>query len=211
MRALRILVLGASGRTGRLVVEQALGHGHEVVALVRDAARLVVSDPRLTVIVGEVTVAADVAKAVDGCDAVISALGAGPVRPVHVYSDGVANAIRAMSARGIRRLVVVTAQSVGARPEEMSLKARAMHALPSSRQVYEDMERMEGDVMLSDLDWTIVRPAALTDGEQTGHYRVVEGAVVPEGKRISRADLAALLVKCAESDRYVRGTVSVAY
>lgn len=210
-RTLRILVLGATGRTGRLVVEQALGHGHEVVALVRDASRLAISDPHLTVMVGEVLSAADVASAVEGCDAVISALGAGSVRPVHVYSDGVANAIRAMSARGIRRLVVVTAQSVGARPEEMSLKARAMHALPSSRQVYEDMERMEGDVMLSDLDWTIVRPAALTDGEQTGHYRVVEGGVVPQGKRISRADLAALLLKCAESDRYLRRAVSVAY
>ena len=72
----RILVLGASGRTGRLVVEQALGHGHVVVAFVRDLARLPIAHERLTVIQGDVTVAADVARAVEGCDAVVSVLGA---------------------------------------------------------------------------------------------------------------------------------------
>jgi len=207
----RILVLGASGRTGRLVVEQALGHGHQVVALVRDRARLQLANDRLTVIEGDATLSADVARAVEGCDAVISVLGSGGVRPVHVYSDGVANAIHAMAARGIDRLVVVSSQSVGARTEELSLRARAMRALPGMREVYQDMERMEGDVMLSDLEWTIVRPAALTDGEQTGHYRVVEGAVVPGGAKISRSDLAALLLKCAESERYTRRAVAVAY
>jgi putative NADH-flavin reductase len=73
------------------------------------------------------------------------------------------------------------------------------------------MERMEGDVMLSDLDWTIVRAAALRDGPLTGIYRVVEGNAVPKGTHISRADLAALLLKCATGGFYVRRAVAVAY
>lgn len=208
---MRILVLGASGRTGRLVVEQALGHGHEVVALVRRANALALANARLRVVVGDVTDPAVVAAAVDGCDAVISALGSAGERPVHVYSDGIANTIRAMTARGVRRLVVVSSQGIGASPEELSLKARAMRALPNMRAVYDDMERTEGDVMLSDLGWTIVRPAALTDGPFTGHYRVVEGHVVPKGTRISRPDLAALLLKCAEGELYIQRAVAVAY
>lgn len=208
---MRILVLGASGRTGRHVVEQALGHGHEVVALVRDPAALPFAGPSLTVAVGDVTDPAAVQAALTGCDAVISALGSGGQRPVHVYSDGVANTIRAMTARGIRRLVVVSSSGIGVSPGELSVAGRAMRRLPKMRPVYEDMERMEGDVMLSDLDWTIVRPAALTEGAMTGIYRVVEGATVPKGARISRADLAALLLKCAEGKRYVRRAVAVAY
>ena len=208
---MRILVLGATGGTGSHVVEQALGYGHEVVALVRDSGRLPRVHERLAVIAGDVTDFAAVQTAVDGCDAVISTLGSRGERPVSVYSDGIANTIRAMTARGIRRLVVVSASGSGAGRAELSIAARAMRTLPGMRGVYEDMERMEGDVMLSDLDWTIVRPAALTDGPLTGIYRVVEGSTVPKGARISRADLSALLLKCAQGDLYVRRAVAVAY
>jgi len=65
--------------------------------------------------------------------------------------------------------------------------------------------------MLSDLDWTIVRAAALSNREQTGHYRVVEGPVVPGGLRLSRADLAALLLKITEMGLYRRRVVAAAY
>ena len=208
---MRILVLGASGRTGRHVTEQALGHGHDVVALVRDPVGFRLWNEHLTVLEGDVTDPVAVQAAVEGCDAVISALGSRGERPVSVYSDGIANTIRAMTARGIRRLVVVSASGVGADDAGLSLAARAMRKLPGMRDVYEDMERMEGDVMLSDLDWTIVRPAGLTDGPLTGIYRVVEGNTVPTGSKISRADVAALLLKCAQGGLYAHRAVAVAY
>ena len=208
---MKILVLGASGGTGRHVVEQALGHGHDVVALVRDPSRFRLWNEHLKVVTGDVTDPVAVQTAVQGCDAVISALGSRGERPVSVYSDGVANTIRAMTARGIRRLVVVSSSGVGANASQLSFAARAMRSLPGLRPVYEDMERMEGDVMLSDLDWTIVRPAALTDGPLTGVYRVVEGNMVPKGSKISRADVAALLLKCAQGGLYVHRAVAAAY
>ena len=208
---MKILVLGASGATGRQVVEQALGHGHDVVAFVRDPSRFRLWNEHLKVVTGDVTDPVAVQTAVQGCGAVISALGSRGERPVSVYSDGVANTIRAMTARGMRRLVVVSSSGVGANASQLSFAARAMRSLPGLRPVYEDMERMEGDVMLSDLDWTIVRPAALTDGPLTGIYRVVEGNMVPKGSKISRADVAALLLKCAQGGLYVHRAVAAAY
>ena len=209
---MRILVLGASGGTGRQVIEQALGHGHDVVAFVRDPARVDLGARPLSVVAGDVTDAAAVQAAVEGCDAVISTLGSRGERPVHVYSDGIANAIRAMTARGVSRLVVMSAAGAGARgAPDVPIGQRAFMMLPSMRAIYDDLERMEGDVMLSDLEWTIVRPAGLTDGPFTGIYRVVEGPVVPKGSRVSRADVAALLLKCAEGDLFAHKAVAVAY
>jgi putative NADH-flavin reductase len=209
---MRILVLGATGGTGREVVEQALGHGHQVVAFVRDPASLDSGDPNLTFAIGDVTDPAAVQAAVGGCDAVVSALGPRGEHPVHVYSDGIANTIRAMTARGVSRLVVVSAAGVGSGDGRgLPLRTRAMKVLPAMRETHDDMERMEGDIMLSDLRWTIVRPVSLVDGPLTGVYRAVPGTAVPKGARISRADLAALLLKCAEGDLYVRTAVAVAY
>lgn len=207
---MRLLVLGASGGTGREVVAQALGHGHDVTALMREPGRLDISDPQLRVIAGDVTDPARVAAAVDGQDAVASALGSRSERPVHVYSDGIANTIRAMTARGVRRLVVVSAAYVGG-GVGLPLPLRLLGRAPGVAGVREDMELMEDDVQLSDLDWTIVRAAALTNGPFTGVYRVVENGAVPGGRRISRPDLAALLLKCAEGSHYLRRTVAVAY
>ena len=207
---MRLLVLGASGATGREIVRQALGHGHEVTALVRDPSRFAAADPHLRVVVGDATDASAIATAVEGQDAVASALGAHGERPVHVYSDGIANTIHAMTARGIRRLVVVSAAYAGGSaglPLALRLQGRA----PGASAMREDMERMEGDVQLSDLDWTIVRAAALSNGPLTGVYRTVENAAVPGGRRISRADLAALVLKCAEGSHFLRRTVAVAY
>ena len=207
----RILVLGAGGRTGRLVVEQALGHGHLVTAFVRDPARLGIVSDRLRVVTGDVTQAAEVQAALSDQDAVISTVGSSGGKEVHVYSDGVANAIRAMVARGTHRLVVLSAVGVGTDGAGLPIAQRALRMLPGMRAICEDMERMEGDVMLSDLDWTIVRASALTDGPFTGEYRVVEGPVVPKGSQISRADVAALLLKCAEGELFLRRAVAIAY
>ena len=209
---MRILVLGASGGTGREVVTQALGHGHDVTAFVRDPSRFAQAHERLRIVVGDATDAAALGPAVEGQDAVVVALGSHAERPVHVYSDAVANVVRSMTARGVDRLVALSAAGAGARTDPaLPFSLRAQLVLPAMREVYDDLERMEGDIMLSDLTWTIVRPAGLTDGPQVGHYRVVEGAAVPKGSRVSRADVAALLLKCAESELYARKAVAVAY
>jgi putative NADH-flavin reductase len=206
----KLLVVGASGRTGRLLVAQALGHGHDVTAFVREAAD-VTPGTRLTVVAGDAADPAALASAVDGQDAVISVLAARRGQPASIYADGTANLVRAMTTRGVDRLVVASAAGVGGHKRELPLLYQALLLLPRLQRDYEAMEAMEGEVMLSDLEWTIVRAAVLSNKQQTGHYRVVEGPVVPKGLRISRADLAALLLKTAETGRYGRRVVAAAY
>lgn len=208
---MRILVVGASGRTGAHVVEQALGHGHEVTAFARDPAGLAVTSKRLRVRGGDVLDPAALASAVEGQDAVVSVLAARKGQPASLYTHGTANLVRAMTVRGVERLVVASAAGLGGHVRELPLAYRALLLLPRLRADYAAMELMEGDVMLSDLQWTIVRSAVLTNRPRTGHYRVVEGPVVPGGLSISRADLAGFLLKVAESTRYVRRIVAVAY
>lgn len=207
---MRLLVVGASGRTGRLLVAQALGHGHDVTAFVRDSTDAAPRE-RLRVMVGDASDPAALAPAIEGQEAVVSVLAARRGEPADIYADGTANLVRLMTARGVDRLVVASAAGVGGHKRELPLPYQALLLLPRLQRDYAAMEAMEGDVMLSDLDWTIVRAAALSNRAQTGHYRVVEGPVVPKGLRISRADLAALLLKVAETGLYRRRVVAAAY
>lgn len=207
---MRLLIVGASGRTGGFLVAQALGHGHHVTAFVREASDVTPGE-RLRVVVGDAADPAALAPAVEGQEAVISVLAARRGDPAGIYADGTANLVRVMTARGAGRLVVASAAGVGGHKRELPLPYQALLLLPRLRRDYEAMEAMEGEVMLCDLEWTIVRAAVLSNRAQTGHYRVVEGPVVPKGLRISRADLAALLLKIAETGRYSRRVVAVAY
>lgn len=208
---MKLAVIGASGRTGRLLVSQALGHGHDVTAFVRETEDFPVAHERLRVLVGDAADPSALARAVEGQDAVVSVLAARRGEPAAIYADGTANLVRVMTARGVRRLVVSSAAGMGGHKRELPLAYQALLLLPRLQRDYEAMEAMEGDVMLSDLDWTIVRAAALSNKPQTGHYRVVDGPVVPKGYRLGRADLAALLLKIAETGLYRRRIVAAAY
>lgn len=208
---MRLAVIGASGRTGRLLVAQALGHGHDVTAFVRAPERLPAAHERLRVLVGDADDPAALAGAVENQDAVISVLGARRGEPAAIYADGMANLVRVMTARGVRRLVIASAAGMGGHKRELPLAYQVLLLLPRLLRDYEAMELMEGEVLLSDLDWTIVRAAALSNRRQTGHYRVVSGPVVPKGLRLGRADFAALLLKIAETGLYARRIVAAAY
>lgn len=211
---MRMTVFGATGGTGRQVVEQALARGHEVVACVRDSGALAdLASDRLEVVVGDVLEPASLDPAVRGSRAVLSAVGSRRGKePTRVYSDGIHNVIAAMDRYAVDRLVCVTAAGVGEpRSSKMPGLLGRLSGSPLLRAVYDDMERMEHEVMLSGVTWTIVRPAGLTDGPLTGEYRVVEGRGVPGGRSISRADLAAFMLKCVDIDVWDDKGVAIAY
>lgn len=207
---MKIVVFGAAGRTGREVVTQALGHGDELTAFLRDPSALSVSHSRLHVVAGDVRDAGAVARALEGQDAAVFVIGSSGERPVTVYSEGVANILAGMEAAGVHRIVAVSSVGVGAPLARLpiSLRLRASTVL---KPVYEDMARMEAMLMASQAYWTIVRPAGLTEGRLTGLYRVVDGPLVPKGSRIARADLAAFILKALGQGSYVRHAVAVAY
>lgn len=185
----RILIAGADGRTGRQVVELARGHGNEVgeLASTRDRSAI--------------------AHAVRGFDAVVSTLlidGAGGERDVQDVS---ADLVRVMVAEGVGRLVVASWAGAGGHRRELGLLRRARSVLAGEDLEVADL--VEGDVMLSELDWTIVRVHGVSDRPRTGHYRVVEGPVVPKGSEVPRGDLAAFLLKTAETGRYPKRIVAI--
>lgn len=206
---MKLLVIGGAGRTGRLVVEAALGHGHEVTAFVHRASADDLGG-RVRTVSGDVLDFDAVSAAVEGQDAVAVTVrrteGAGPF-----HTEAVANVIHAMALHDVRRLSVLSAAGTFARTDRsMSLRFRALIAT-SMRSTYDDLEDMERRVMASALDWTIVRPVGLSDGPATGDYRIsLSGALLPKASRISRGDVAAVILKSLESDAYLRRTVVIA-
>lgn len=210
----RLLVFGGSGRTGRLFVAEALAAGHEVDAFVRDPDRLGESTdvPGLAVLSGDVTHPADVAPAVASArpDVVVSLIAPRHERDELLYSVGTAAIIAAMDGAGIKRLIAVSAEGVRVARGELPLGYQAVMLYPGLGGIYDDIGLMEDEVMASDLDWTLVRPAVLTDGAATGQYRVVEGDTVPGGMRVSRADVSAFLLRIVETGEFRCAKVALA-
>jgi len=208
---MRILVLGAAGRTGRDVVEQALSHGNEVSAFLRSTP-LDLRHPRLEVVHGDVLDFESVRAAMTSRDAVVSALGSGRTGAGKPLSTGMTNVIHAMTLEGVPRLVVESAAGTFARKDKR-LTFRFRTTIASSlKAVYDELEEMEIRIMASDLEWTIVRPVGLTDGPLTGVYRIsLEGDVLPDATAISRADVAALMLKAVSGDTYLRRAVTIGY
>ncbi len=205
-----ILVIGAAGRTGRHIVEQALGHGHTVRAMVH-STELSVSHERLEIVRGDVLDFDAVNSAVEGVDGVAFAAGSGGGRDVRVFSDGIANVLHAMAAHDVSALVAISAAGVFARKDRrMAMGFRTMIATVL-KPVYDDLERMEQRIAASGTSWTIVRPVGLSDTPATGHYRLsLDGSLLRKASRVSRADVAAVALKALETGSFDRMTLVIA-
>lgn len=187
---MKIVVFGATGGTGLQVVSQAVAAGHTVTAVVRRDGAVDASDG-LRVVVADFDEARAMDDAIRGQDAVISALGTQEKGPVSVCTHGVTAIVAAMHRMAVTRLVAVSA--FGARETRgRSLYSVAVWA--SLKEKMLDKEAMEAIVEVSGLDWTIVRPPALTRGAPTGRYRTGVDVPIRIWSRISRADLAAFLL-----------------
>ena len=211
---MRLTVFGANGPTGRLVVQQALSAGHEVVAVTRKPDDFPISAPTLHLAVADVQDPGGVADAVDGSQAVVSTFGVPYSRhKITVYSSGITSITLAMRDLGVSRLVCVSSTTVAGQavPGETLLWRRAVIPLlrnVAGRTLYDDMERMEAIVRASGLDWTIVRPGGLFNtAEPTDDYVVAPSPIA--GRSTSRADLAAALVQESTEPRYVHDVVDV--
>ncbi|MEI7813426.1 MAG: NAD(P)H-binding protein [Coriobacteriia bacterium] len=159
---MKIVVFGAAGRTGRLIVERALGHGHEVTAFVHNTA-LEAVDENLTILKGDVRDADAVRAAVLGHRAVAFALSQGSGAGPDIHEAGIANVIYAMAENMVTRLAAVSAAGAFARKDKNLSRVYRTLISTTLRTAYDDLEAMELRIMASDLDWTIVRPVGLTD------------------------------------------------
>ena len=209
---MRVAIFGASGRTGRPLVEQALAAGHEVRALVRDPSKLQTGGERLVVIRGDVLDAARVEETVAGTEAVLSALGQTKGSTKDVQTRGTENIVAAMERHGVRRLVSLTGAGVGDPRDEPKIVDRAITFLLRRLQpdVLEDGVRHAEVIKASGLEWVIVRGPRLTEGPKKGGYRV--GMVGKNsGTQISRADLAEFMLAQLTTDTHLRQMPVVSY
>lgn len=207
---MKIAVVGANGKTGRLVVAEALERGHAVVAVVRDPARVEAQHARLRVARADATDEIALTEALTGVHAVVSTLGrstqGGPRRPV--FAPAMRAALAAMQATGAGRLSVISAQGVGEEPDDgLALPLRLMRRLLGS--AIDDMREMERLVKASDVRWTIARAGGLTN-QAKGPHTVEPGNALKGHGRTRRADLAETLVLAVTEDRWPRQAVVVA-
>jgi putative NADH-flavin reductase len=206
-----VLIVGATGGTGRQLVAQALERGHEVTALVRNPARLGIEHPRLKVVRGDVLDYASVEAAVRGQEAVVSALGHKRfIGPTRILSEGTRNLLRAMEAHGVPRLVCQTSQGIGDSAGRMGLYF-TFFVIPVVLPFYFwDKTRQERLIAASGVEWVIVRPAMLTNGPARGTVR--HGSRVGSfilTRRISRADVAGFMLNQLADDAYLRAAPGV--
>jgi uncharacterized protein YbjT (DUF2867 family) len=210
---MNIVVFGANGPTGRLLIRHTVGADHTAVAVTRQPETFPVTDPRLNVARADVYHQNELPVIVDGADAVLSVLGVPFTRKrVDTFSVGTANIIAAMRQTAVRRLVVVS--STGAfhypnrRNAELSLKIfEPVISRTIGKTVYDDVRRMEEAVRSSGLDWTIVRPSTLFDLDTPTSY--VAGEVPPVGAFTARIDLAHYLTGLAGDDSTIGKTVII--
>ena len=202
---MRLLVIGATGGTGRELVQQALAQGHQVTAFVRDPARLQIEHANLRVAKGDVLDYATVESAMRGQEAVLSALGHRKFyRPTKIQSEGMRNILRAMHACDVPRLICETALGLGNSVFRMGILG-TFFVLPLVLPFYFwDKARQEDLIMASDLDWTIVRPGILTSGVARRKYRhgpKVGNYFWPVSS--ARADVADFMLKQLRDDTYL--------
>lgn len=220
---MRLVVFGATGPTGRRLLERALAEGHEVRAFARDPSKLPVNRERLSIVEGDAFDAGSVEEAVAGTDAVISVLGGKPSNPLKARrpadpngpaSAGARNVVRAMREHGVRRFVYQSAWGVG----ESKLNRDLFGAVFADALVplllkddYADKEAAEEEVRGSGLDWVIVRPMGLTNGPWTGRYRVGEDLELGRRPFISRADVAQFLLARLSDDAFLSRAPAIGY
>lgn len=209
----RVLIIGATGGTGRQLVTQALERGYVVTALVRDPARLEVKHPQLTVIQGDVLNEGSLEEAIRGQEAVLSALGHKRFfYPTCILSEGTRNILRAMETHGVSRLVCETSLGIGNSAGRMGLYY-TLFIIPVILPFYFwDKTRQERIIARSKVEWVIVRPAVLTNGDKRGRSR--HGLHVGNfflTARISRADVADFMLNQVVSDTYLRTAPGVCW
>ena len=210
---MKLTIFGATGATGTSLTSQALAAGHEVTAVVRDPARLAVpAQPRLRILSADVMDPASIVPAIAGADAVISAVGPRGTGPTTVIQDSVRSIIQAMDKTGTRRFLQVSGSVVTDEGESPYLRylLKPLARRTFLRHVCADMRRAEDQIRDSDLDWTILRPPALTGKPATRTYRTAIDRNLPHGFTISRADLAACLLALLNDPAVIRHHVSIA-
>jgi len=208
---MQVLVLGATGGVGRLVVEGATNRQHEITVLARSPQKLAELATRVRIVQGDALDPTAVANAVAGQDGVISVLGAGNVRHTTLFSETTRMLLAEMERFSVRRLICMTGVGAGETKGHGGFFYDHILFPLFTKGIYEDKDRQEALIRQSRTDWTIVRPAAFRRSQPAGPLRAVTSVAGVTLRRISRLEVATFLVDELEQNRYVREAVFIGH
>jgi len=197
---MHITVFGASGRTGRLTVFQALNQGHRVTGFARKASNVTIQHKNIEIIQGDILEYEKVKEAVAGRDAVICVVGVDLNKPNTILSGGTRNILKAMEETGVKRFICMS--SAGILGNDAGFWFGKIIMPLFLRHVFDDKKRQMEIVRQSKADWVIVRPVGLTDSPKTGTYKISDD--LPTSKTIPRADVADFMIKLCSNKKYDR-------
>jgi uncharacterized protein YbjT (DUF2867 family) len=216
----RIVVVGATAKSSKEIIRQALAAGHEVVAVARNPGEVTASDPKLKVLKGDVYEPASLEAAIHKGDVVISMVGprVAPMQEVpdsfDLYTAGTDNIIAAMKRKGSKRLLVASSLGVESQREVPAEKPKDMSKpatmwLWNSRNLYRNMAQMEQHVRRSGLEYVIFRPPFLVEEPARNDSRVSVNVDSPKGTMMAYADFGALVLSQVSGSEYLDQTVGV--
>ena len=195
---MKITVFGASGKTGILLVYQALEKGHSVVAFARRADSVHITHRNLRIVEGDIQDYEKVKEAVEGQEVILSTLGVNIRKYNTVLSDGTANIIRAMKECGVVRFICMS--SAGVLGNDGGFIFGKIIVPLMLKQVMADKKRQLEIIRSSGLEWVVIRPPFLTDSPKTGKYRISSG--LPEYRSVPRNDVADFMLKLMTDKQY---------
>lgn len=209
----KVLVFGASGKTGNLIVKKLLKDGFRVIAFVRNTSKIdKVVHNNFSIIQGNISNAGLVEQAVKECDIIISALGNMTLLRNTIISEGVSNIIHAMKLHGKSRLIFISSLGVGDSKGQLGLIYNLIYLPTFLRNVFRDKERQETLIHQSGLDWTIIRPANFLPFPLPFRYRI---CVMPARPRIfpvmSRHHTADFIVRECTDNNYIQKNTALSY
>ena len=201
---MKLAIFGGTGKTGQQIIQQALDKGYEVVTSARTPSKVTIQHPRLKVIHGDVLDAGCIIAVVQGVDAVISVLGPRSNKPEFTISRGMDAILKAMKQENVHRIIISAGAGVREPQDKPKLIDRLFALLLNvlSKNMVADMKQVVHKVQASDRDWTVVRVPMLTD--QPAQGTLVVGYVGDIHSRISRADMAAFMLKQLHDNQYLK-------
>jgi putative NADH-flavin reductase len=202
---MKIVVFGASGKTGTLITEQALAKGHHVTAYIRRDGSLLQQHPNLKVITGSLNDTSKLKEVVSGADACVSALGGNSlIKHSPEITAGIQTIVSLMEQEGVKRLVYLSSMGAGESRKIMRPLIRFFIADIMLRVPLADHTTNEKQIAKSKLQWTLVRPAGLTNGPKTGRLKHGTRIAVLKGNpQISRANVASFIIDQLSDTSYI--------
>lgn len=206
---MKLLILGATGRTGQELINQALTAGHHVTAYVRNAKQLL-RQTNLTIIEGQLTDQEQLIAVLSGCEAVLITLGNPKSnKSFPLFQTVMPILISAMQQTGIKRLVKLSALGVGETFHNAPIHYK-IAAKTFLKDVFVDHDRGEQLLRATALDWTTIHPGILVDKPQTPHPVVIVSTAqvkMPLHSTSHRADVAQVMLQVLNDKKTIHQAV----